>query len=64
MISCLYFSQLLKKTLSNNLGQYFTPNHISDLMTELLELNVNSKMLDLACGSGTFLAKCMDKMIF
>lgn len=62
-IMSLFFTTFGKKALSNDLGQYFTPDHISDLMTELLELNVNSKVLDLACGSGTFLAKCMDKMI-
>ena len=62
-IMSLFFTTFGKKALSNDLGQYFTPDHISDLMTELLDLNVNSKVLDLACGSGTFLAKCMDKMI-
>lgn len=62
-IMSLFFTTFGKKALSNDLGQYFTPDHISDLMTEILELNVNSKVLDLACGSGTFLAKCMDKMI-
>ena len=62
-IMSLFFTTFGKKALSNDLGQYFTPDHISDLMTELLELNINSKVLDLACGSGTFLAKCMDKMI-
>lgn len=62
-IMSLFFTTFGKKALSNDLGQYFTPDHISDLMTELLELNINSRVLDLACGSGTFLAKCMDKMI-
>lgn len=62
-IMSLFFTTFGKKALSKDLGQYFTPDHISGLMTELLELNVNSKVLDLACGSGTFLAKCMDKMI-
>lgn len=62
-IMSLFFTTFGKKALSNDLGQYFTPDHISDLMTELLQLNVNSKILDIACGSGTFLAKCMDKMI-
>lgn len=62
-IMSLFFTTFGKKALSNDLGQYFTPDHMSDLMTELLELNINSKVIDIACGSGTFLAKCMDKMI-
>lgn len=62
-IMSLFFTTFSKKALSNDLGQYFTPDHFSDLMTELLDLNVNSKVIDIACGSGTFLAKCMDKMI-
>ena len=62
-VMSLFFTTFGKKALSNDLGQYFTPDHICDLMTELLELNVNTKVLDLACGSATFLTKCMDKMI-
>lgn len=62
-IMSLFFTTFSRYALSNDKGQYFTPDHISDLMTDLLELNVNSKVLDPTCGSGTFLTKCMDKMI-
>lgn len=62
-IMSIFFTTFGKKALTNDLGQFFTPDHFSDLMTELLELNVNSKVIDIACGSGTFLAKCLDKMI-
>lgn len=58
-----FFTTFSKAALSNDKGQYFTPDHISSLMIELVDLNVNSKILDPTCGSGTFLAKCMDRMI-
>lgn len=62
-IMSLFFTTFSKAALSNDKGQYFTPDHISSLMVDLLDLNVNSKVLDPTCGSGTFLAKCMDTMI-
>lgn len=62
-VMSLFFTTFSKAALSNDKGQYFTPDHISSLMVELINLNVNSKVLDPTCGSGTFLAKCMDKMI-
>ncbi|MBQ6921377.1 MAG: N-6 DNA methylase [Bacilli bacterium] len=62
-IMSLFFTTFSKAALSNDKGQYFTPDHISSLMIDLVDLNVNSKVLDPTCGSGTFLAKCMDRMI-
>lgn len=62
-VMSLFFTTFSKAALSNDKGQYFTPDHISSLMVELINLNVNSKVIDPTCGSGTFLAKCMDKMI-
>lgn len=62
-VMSLFFTTFSRAALSNDKGQYFTPDHISSLMCDLLNLNINSKVLDPTCGSGTFLAKCMDKMI-
>lgn len=62
-IMSLFFTTFSKAALSNDKGQYFTPDHISSLMIDLVNLNVNSIVLDPTCGSGTFLAKCMDRMI-
>lgn len=62
-VMSLFFSTFSRYALSNDKGQYFTPDHISDIMTDLLELDVNSIVLDPTCGSGTFLTKSMDKMI-
>lgn len=62
-VMSLFFTTFSKAALSNDKGQYFTPDHISSLMIDLINLNVNSIVLDPTCGSGTFLAKCMDKMI-
>lgn len=62
-IMSLFFTTFSKAALSNDKGQYFTPDHFSSLMVDLIDLNVNSRVLDPTCGSGTFLAKCMDTMI-
>ncbi len=62
-IMSLFFSTFSKYALSNDKGQYFTPDHISSLMVKLIDVNVNSVVLDSTCGSGTFLTKCMDMMI-
>ena len=62
-IMSLFFTTFSKAALSNDKGQYFTPDHISSLMIDLVDLNINSIVLDPTCGSGTFLAKCMDRMI-
>ena len=44
-------------------GQVFTPEIWTDLMYNLIDCNYTSKVLDAACGSGTFLTKAMSRMI-
>lgn len=44
-------------------GQVFTPDHITSLMYRILEVNKEDKVLDAACGSGSFLVKAMCNMI-
>jgi type I restriction-modification system DNA methylase subunit len=44
-------------------GQVFTPEHIASLMYRLLDVNMNDRVLDATCGSGTFLTVAMSKMI-
>lgn len=45
------------------LGIVLTPNHITDLMTDLVGINRNSIVLDTCTGTGAFLIKAMKKMI-
>ena len=44
------------------LGIVLTPKHLTDFMCELGEINENSKVVDIACGSGSFLVTAMAKM--
>lgn len=54
------FNRYKKKTES---GQVFTPEHITDFMYRILEVNQDDRVLDATCGSGGFLVKAMANMI-
>lgn len=45
------------------LGIVLTPQHLTDFMCEVAEINVNSKVIDICCGSGSFLVTAMGKML-
>lgn len=45
------------------LGIVLTPKHIADLFCELLEVTPNDKILDPACGTGSFLVASMHHML-
>lgn len=42
-------------TIGNDLGQYFTPRHIINLMINLIEPKYGEKIYDPTCGTGGFL---------
>lgn len=44
-------------------GQVFTPEHITDFMYKILDVNKDDYVLDATCGSGGFLVKAMANMI-
>ncbi len=44
------------------LGIVLTPQHLTEFMAELANINKNSKVLDICCGSGSFLVTAMSKM--
>jgi 16S rRNA G966 N2-methylase RsmD len=46
----------------SGLGIVLTPQHLTEFMCDLAEVNKNSKMIDICCGSGTFLVTAMSKM--
>ncbi|MBV4440504.1 MAG: SAM-dependent methyltransferase [Clostridium tyrobutyricum] len=46
------------------LGIVLTPKHITELFVELAEVNKESKVLDICCGTGAFLISAMKKMIY
>lgn len=46
----------------SGLGIVLTPQHLTDFMCEIAGVNKNSKVLDICCGSGSFLVTAMSKM--
>lgn len=44
------------------LGIVLTPQHLTEFMCEVAGVNKNSKVVDICCGSGSFLVSTMSKM--
>lgn len=44
------------------LGIVLTPQHLTEFMCEVAEVNKNSRVVDICCGSGSFLVSAMTKM--
>ncbi len=44
------------------LGQFFTPRPVVDFMVNMVNINLNTKVLDPACGTGGFLIKSFLRM--
>lgn len=59
----LFFTTFNKYVGKKDKNQAYTPNHITDFMCEISNVNKNSRVLDPTCGSGSFLVQAMAKMI-
>lgn len=46
----------------SGLGIVLTPQHLTEFMCDLAEVNKNSKVVDICCGTGSFLVTAMSKM--
>jgi type I restriction-modification system DNA methylase subunit len=46
----------------SGLGIVLTPQHLTEFMVELAGVNKNNKVVDICCGSGSFLVAAMSKM--
>jgi len=59
------YSTFLKYALSDGapLGKVLTPPYITSIMAKILDINKDSKVMDLATGSAAFLVAAMDLMI-
>ena len=44
-------------------NQIFTPDHITDFMAKVCEVNRHSRVLDATCGSGSFLIRAMTQAV-
>lgn len=59
----IFFNEFNRYKKKSEAGQIFTPEHITDFMYKILEVNENDRVLDATCGSGGFLVKAMANMI-
>ncbi len=57
----LFFIAFNKYTGKADKNQAFTPDHITDFMARLTEVDRSKVVLDATCGSGSFLVKAMVK---
>lgn len=62
-ISQFYIEFLRYANADKGLGIVLTPPHITDLFTELSDINKDSIVFDNCCGTGGFLVRAMRKMI-
>jgi len=61
------YQQLMPRELRHNLGEYYTPDWLSERLLNMLEGgrfegNPEKRLLDPACGSGTFLVIAIKKI--
>lgn len=59
----IFFNEFNRYKKKSEAGQVFTPEHITDFMYKILEVNKDDRVLDGTCGSGGFLVKAMANMI-
>jgi type I restriction-modification system DNA methylase subunit len=57
----LFFIAFNKYTGKADKNQAFTPDHITDFMARLTEVDRTKVVLDATCGSGSFLVQAMVK---
>lgn len=60
----IFFNEFNRYKKKSESGQVFTPEHITDFMYRILEVNSDDYVLDAACGSGGFLVKAMANMVY
>ena len=59
----LFFVTFNKYVGKSDKNQAFTPDHITDFMTRICSVNKDSVVLDMACGSGSFLVRAMTQAL-
>lgn len=56
------FELLVNKEMKGDMGQYFTPRQVVDMMVRMLNPHMDELVCDPACGSGGFLIYSMRKV--
>ncbi len=62
----IFYHEFIKYTAGSagkELGIVLTPEHLCDFMCEIVNLNVNDTVIDICCGTGSFLVSAMKHLI-
>ena len=59
----IFFNEFTRYKGKSEVGQVFTPDHITSLIYRITATSYKDKVLDATCGSGAFLVKAMNNMI-
>lgn len=62
-VMAIFFNEFTRYKGKTERGQVFTPDHITSFMYRLIDVTHKDRVLDAACGSGSFLIKSMCNMI-
>ena len=62
-IISIFFNEFNRYRKKSELGQVFTPEHITSFMYRLINVTQNDYLGDFTCGSGAFLVNCMYNMM-
>ncbi len=57
------YEELIPAEERHNLGQFYTPKPIAELITKWCVRNPDDKILDPGCGSGTFLVEAYKRLV-
>ena len=55
----MFFTMFNKYVDKEDKNQAFTPDHITDFMCKITNIDYNSRVLDVCCGSGSFLVRAL-----
>ncbi|MFN3422599.1 MAG: N-6 DNA methylase, partial [Armatimonadota bacterium] len=56
------YHYLLPREIRHNLGEYYTPDWLCDKVVQSLPFQPSSRVLDPACGSGSFLRAAVARL--
>lgn len=61
----VFYSAVIDEQIRHDLGEYYTPDWLADLVLDRVGYNgdLNAKVLDPACGSGTFLVLVIQRFL-
>ena len=57
------YEELVGANLRGNRGEFFTPRNVQHMAIEMLDIKLEERVLDPACGTGGFLVIAMNEMI-